>query len=416
MVLLVIPLAGCLGVGSDASQGVGLPPNLTCGPCDVVLESAGSAFEPSGAVNPLDGDHYVMALKSGDAGFTVHVTHDGGRSWQQHKVPLGDYSHMGDPVVTFGPDGTLYVAGLGHRLTYATNAVLYRPGSDIVYLSSADGGATFDGPFVVAAGSGHRVAVDAVPPATGDAGAMYDYTTLDREWLAVDQHRIVAIWNALGTRSTLVEAQNSDVLGQWNGNRVHLATSFDGGITWQEKIYDWNGGVQVVAVDDGFVAAVSEFAGDLHLGRSSDGLEWSWVQLGRGYGQPDITAWSGGLAVATNVYVDDGLAPAYWIYDSAWSGPYVVQGPGEMPHTNIAGRGDELWLSWYATDGDTYDLARIEPLQSPWPAQRFTVAQGVQSTTGAYGHYVDTLAVSDRVYVAWNQQDGQRQIHAAVYA
>ncbi|MGB1585977.1 MAG: hypothetical protein ACPHID_02895, partial [Thermoplasmatota archaeon] len=121
-------------------------------------------------------------------------------------------------------------------------------------------------------------------------------------------------------------------------------------------------------------------------------------------------------AVATNVYVDDGLAPAYWIYDSAWSGPYVVQGPGEMPHTNIAGRGDELWLSWYATDGDTYDLARIEPLQSPWPAQRFTVAQGVQSTTGAYGHYVDTLAVSDRVYVAWNQQDGQRQIHAAVYA
>jgi hypothetical protein len=126
--------------------------------------------EPDVAVSPLDSRIAVAVSHDGrypDGGavdISYAWTHDGGRSWHHAPMPYltkavgGTWDRVSDPVVAFGPDGTVYVSTLLISLDCPSAVGVSR---------STDGGRTF-GPPVLAHFS--------------DSCAYSD----DKNWLVVD--------------------------------------------------------------------------------------------------------------------------------------------------------------------------------------------------------------------------------------
>lgn len=185
---------------APAASNVATKAPFVCSVCDHALVTGPYTWEPSGAVDPTDGDHYAVAFRADDPSIEVHVTFDAGHNWTRSVIPLthGDdpYTNAGDAVVFFAPDGTLYVGGLGirYRPDPATGSTDQRAGADIIVSRSDDGGITFQEPVVVASGGGTKYT------ATAMVSVSDDYQNQDRPWFAAGPDgRLLAAWNELGT-------------------------------------------------------------------------------------------------------------------------------------------------------------------------------------------------------------------------
>ena len=107
--------------------------------------------EPDVAVSPLNPDIAVAAAHDGrypDGGavdISYAWTHDGGATW--HHAPLpgitksagGTWDRASDPVVAFGPDGSVYISVLAISLDCPSGVTVSR---------STDGGKTFGAPVL----------------------------------------------------------------------------------------------------------------------------------------------------------------------------------------------------------------------------------------------------------------------------
>jgi hypothetical protein len=157
-------LAVVTNVGQVSQQD--LPPQPGSEPDTLV--------EPDVAVSPVNPNIAVAVTHNGRfpdggaVGINYAWTHDGGRSW--HHAPLpgvskasgGTFDRASDPVVAFGPDGSVYVSTLLVSLDCPSGVAVSR---------STDGGRTFHAPVLA-----HE----------SDDCAFSD----DKNWLVVDNGRL----------------------------------------------------------------------------------------------------------------------------------------------------------------------------------------------------------------------------------
>jgi hypothetical protein len=178
--------------------------------------------EPDIAVDPNDPSVVVAAFQEGrfpdiaaaDDGYAT--SHDGGKTWITNPLPYltqsvgGPYERASDPVVAFGPDGSVYIStiALNQQQDFRTAVTVQR---------SDDGGLTFKKPSIVK--------LDTDP-------AVFN----DKEWIGVDTSptsphfgRIYVVWDRINgsfeppvlrysddrgnSWSTLITLSNVDALG-----------------------------------------------------------------------------------------------------------------------------------------------------------------------------------------------------------
>lgn len=138
--------------------------------------------EPSIAVDPTDPLNAVSVFQQGrvDAGGAAYTgyatTLDGGETWTAGQIPGitehqdGPYDRASDPVVAFGPDGTVYV-----------NSLTLGP-QKLVVNASHDGGLTWGPPVVID---------EDLPNAATSAD--------DKNWMTVDPvtGRVYVVWDRI---------------------------------------------------------------------------------------------------------------------------------------------------------------------------------------------------------------------------
>lgn len=152
--------------------------------------------EPSIAVDPNDPEHLVAAgndygTPNGDAWVGYHVSWDGGETWSRDLIPgyrqgppseLTGFEGAGDPVVMFGPEGNVYIAGICFKRALNPFGFGYEWGraDGIFVATSTDGGVTFDQITVVITALQTLI--------------MFH----DKEWMAVDMNNgnVYVMWAA----------------------------------------------------------------------------------------------------------------------------------------------------------------------------------------------------------------------------
>jgi len=114
--------------------------------------------EPHIAVNPKDPDHIVAALIDYNfPGVANYVSIDGGATWDgpyQPKIPRGQYTGAGDPVVAFDREGNAYVSQLTISIEEFTVGGIwgYTYVLSVVTSKSSDGGFTWQETVVASPG------------------------------------------------------------------------------------------------------------------------------------------------------------------------------------------------------------------------------------------------------------------------
>lgn len=251
-VALAVLISACGGGGNDTPAP---PPAIVPLPATAVSalspvaarctggSASGSFFanaevEPFVAIDPGNSLHLVASWQQdrwtngGARALVTASSFDGGRSWARVLHPMsrcgggtaangGDYERVSDPWVDIGPDGTVYVMGLGFSGTAgaaASNAMLAS--------RSTDGGLTWS------------------PPATlvADGAAFFN----DKNTLTADPTAaafVYAVWNRLANAG---------------GGPTFMARSADASLSWQaaRPIYDPGSasqtiGNRIVVVGDG---------------------------------------------------------------------------------------------------------------------------------------------------------------------
>ena len=178
-----------------------------------------SEWEPHIAVDPADPSIVVAVVQQGQAPYRtigVATSHDGGRTWTSGSLPAltapqdGPFERATDPVVAFGPDGTVYAQTLA--IDGPSGA---ETRSSVVVQRSDDGGLTFGSPMLI----------------QDDQGAPLVMTN-DKNWIAVDGFpssphygRIYSAW----TRFTAVAPGV-------NYGQIVLRHSDDRGATWSDLV------------------------------------------------------------------------------------------------------------------------------------------------------------------------------------
>ena len=206
------------GAGSVSGSKVPVPqtPNPTSSDVQEIgldrLPSPGGAepdttAEPAIAVDPHDHDVVVAVFQEGRyqdiaaVGIGYSTSHDGGTTWTQGELPHltqatgGPYERASDPVVTFGPDGAVYVT------TIALNQVS-NVRTAVTIQRSDDGGLTFDDPVIVREDTNPNV-------------------FNDKEWVGVDIRptspffgRIYVVWDRIVGIAQPPVISSSDDRGQ----------------------------------------------------------------------------------------------------------------------------------------------------------------------------------------------------------
>ncbi|HET7416901.1 MAG TPA: sialidase family protein [Solirubrobacterales bacterium] len=174
--------------------------------------------ETPAVVNPVDPRNVATSANEYRLdGHEVYTSTDGGRTWRNVVVPgmtgatggLGPFAHMsscGDPSLAFGPDGTLYYAGLVCSFSADQPAALGYVSSGIGVSASRDGGATWGTPHLVTSSSGAP-------------------NFNDKEWItAGPDGRLYVTW----TRFAFSRASG------YQGSPILLAVSADGGVSWSD--------------------------------------------------------------------------------------------------------------------------------------------------------------------------------------
>jgi hypothetical protein len=227
-------------------------------------------------VNPTDSQNVVTSANEYRIdGAEVYVSFDGGASWQNVVVTgrtgatggkglFARLSDCGDPVLAFGPDGTLYYAGL----VCSQNLVAFYSG--VTVSASHDGGLTWNAPRMVAFTNSPTI-------------------FHDKEWITVGANGTIYVtW-------TRFKANGSN---PYVASPIVLSSSTDGGVTWSDWVpvsdpshpYD-QGSVPLVAPDGTLYVAyegstpASGYAADaIILARSTDGGKtFTNAELARAY-------------------------------------------------------------------------------------------------------------------------------------
>ncbi len=225
---------------------------------------------------------------------------DGGSTWVHKRIPdPPSGSNFGDGVVTFGPSGESYYAGL---------AVLFNSdgtSKEFIGVSkSTDNGATFSTPVDASTSAGNTV------------------DTQDKEWLGVDNN----------TNSPF----KGNVYVSWtdftrNGNFINFARSTNGGASFkapiavspQDTTSSVQGSVPVVASNGDIYVAFSDghFAiGGIGIVKSTDGGVTFSAER-RVAGVTNISTMTGGGGVRTNSFPSmavDKNGAVHVVYD-AWT-------------------------------------------------------------------------------------------------
>ncbi|MDX1611646.1 MAG: hypothetical protein R3185_04700, partial [Candidatus Thermoplasmatota archaeon] len=314
-------LTGCLSGGELPS-----PPSpssddhLRCSdPCDVPIStSTGQASEPSVTVDPRDPDHMVAAYHElpppggAPGAFRLHtlVTWDGGRTWQDTRLPIGpevppdhpmaSFTQSGDPQVAFLADGTVLLTGHGWRGA-ATDRRAYPmdlgPGVNaapwLFAARSEDGGRTWEHMGFVHEGS-------------GEFNIQVAQAMSDRPRLAVGPDgQALLVWQQNNNN----HPGYPDTVANDTQARTY-AVSLDGGLSWSEPAqlddkpygYPFLVSAPAIAADGTFyIAGGSLDPGTetyrLTLFTSQDaGQTWARTHLGPMAGPPATLA---GAALAT---------------------------------------------------------------------------------------------------------------------
>lgn len=433
LVVMVLLLAGCVD-GSEPDEapivieGVDpapAPANREPAPSEsgpepvraVRISDETSEWEPSGAINPTNGDHYVVAYRSGShLAFSVRATFDAGQTWESSEVPLSgddEWNHHGDPVVFFSPDGRLFLGGLGgYDNTPPEGADKYRQGRSIIVSESKDGGRTWQPPVTVAQGSGSITTY-------GDTAHWDNMVNHDRPWFAAGRDGVLlAAWNDLGHdgQRTVINGQSAT---PYDGHEFQFSISRDGGATWTAPETLTHGGWPgaLIRADGSFVLGHSSFLnGKVTLFTSSDGQGWDSQVLGAGLDAAMLTEYQGDVLVSTTGVHNGKQMPAYYRVGAKTTGPWMyATGQDEMASNHMAvDPAGGFWSMWLGANG-TVNLAKFEDHNAPWPVERHVVAN-IDSNLAAYGDYVYTLGVGSRMYVVWmDLVDDDRELKVSVF-
>lgn len=232
----------------------GSPYAETCGAA--VTTFVGGEVEPSVAVNPLDPGNLIAAWQQdryadgGARGTLTAHSRDGGASWATRQPPGtsscagGLFPRATDPWVSFGADGTAYLASLSYDKNNASAI------STIVVSRSHDGGDTWTPPSVAVvspqtilfndketitadpfvSGRAYLVWV-AFDPATGNH-TLFSRTT---DWGATWSPPVplpISVTTQAHQILVLPDGTLLDVFVRFGPNEVRAIRSTDGGATW----------------------------------------------------------------------------------------------------------------------------------------------------------------------------------------
>lgn len=220
--------------------------------------------EPALAINPTDPMNIVAGSNdygtpSGDAWCGYYWSNDGGETWGRDLIPgydgdrsspLWRFAGGGDPVLTFAPDGTCYMAGIVFQRDPAIGNIL-KPGSGIFVARSDNGGESFDMVSLV-------------------ISSISNYVTFhDKEWIAVDPTTgdVHVTWTAFqlyGVSSAMAHSVSTDRGETWS--RPQIISE----ITRKERQVQ---GSQAEVTPDGVlhVSWIEYDIGSLRYTRSTDG-------------------------------------------------------------------------------------------------------------------------------------------------
>jgi hypothetical protein len=436
-------LAGCLGAPGLAPAQA---PALTCEPlCQVPLDTVSrSGWEPHAAIDPRDPLHIAAASRTQGSGpapatfmlwFDIHVTWDGGRTWNvtplRYTQPLGmagadTPNAVGDPVLAFLPDGTLLATGATLQVVpAAVGAALL----DVrLYVArSTDGGRHFDAPVTVARSEG--VVVQAAPPAplpALEADALLRMP--DKPWLAVgaDGTALLTWAQILSYHPDEPTAVRSDIVA---------SASRDGGRSWDAPRLVAKGGTlqgpsPAIGSDGAWHVAYEDLvARQAHVATSRDqGATWSgstaapnaWMPslaLGREAGHDRLflaaAAPHGAGAVdavpqaPTLCWSDDGGA--------TWSPPLALdapEAPGRVLQSVAVDQAGVAYVTYAHAKGQgpaaAAELRAVALRPGQWRAD-LTLDAAIAGPTSSLGDYLGLAAAPEGAFAVWTTlHDGAR--------
>lgn len=259
-IVLVAPaLIGCIGDEEVDPASTGplqelASANLTCLPAgtnescnyDTLNEPEREGNEVTIAANPTEPGNVVAGAKdyypesAGDCVWDgIYHTKDTGESWESKNLPgspwllinnqskfernsASQYWCMSDPVVAFGPEGTLYYTFLAYQGDPVTGSAIGKEATCM--LNNATGAVPCSGPNDVAF---NRVSIGVMISADGgetisdtvmiDSGA-FPVNFHDRQWVAVDQETgaVYVAWTSIFAPGNLVY-RSTDQGQTWQG-------------------------------------------------------------------------------------------------------------------------------------------------------------------------------------------------------
>jgi len=203
--------------------------------------------EPSIAVDPKNPQHLVLGeIDYNFPSMIAYVSMDGGQTWDgPHQIRYfdEDLSSAGDPCVSFGRDGTVYISSISVGLQeYTIGPIVSETEvSSMVVARSTDGGYTWsDG--VSAARS--TVVTHPQTDSTGKQRGTIVSGFLDKPWLTVGPSKSNPSKDALylsytdfETTSSIIYADEVPFLTSPSTEAtIKVVSSTDGGLTWSQPV------------------------------------------------------------------------------------------------------------------------------------------------------------------------------------